>query len=91
MEVLIHVAGKQESRIVVFRQRLLVVTCGRCVQVNVDNIDRDLFGQPVKGGMYQPCDETWHEMRTAAHDIMLAAYEDDLVSSSNTSSCHLAP
>lgn len=53
----------------------------KCWQVNVDNIDRDLFGRAVKGAMYQPSDETSHDMRMAAHNLMLSAYEDNLVSS----------
>ena len=47
----------------------------------MDNIDRDLFGRAVKGAMYQPSDETSHDMRMAAHNLMLSAYEDNLVSS----------
>ncbi len=50
-------------------------------QVNVDNIDRDLFGRAVRGAMYQPSDEAAHDMRTAAHDIMHSAYQDNLVRS----------
>ncbi|KAK9909403.1 hypothetical protein WJX75_001741 [Coccomyxa subellipsoidea] len=50
----------------------------RAFEVNVDNIDRDLFGRAVKGAMYQPSDETSHDMRMAAHNLMLSAYEDNL-------------
>lgn len=62
-----------------------------CWQVNVDNIDRDLFGRAVKGAMYQPSDETSHDIRMAAHNLMLSAYEDNLVSTcpSHTGTLHL--
>ena len=49
--------------------------------MSVDNIDRDLFGRAVKGAMYQPSDETSDNMRTAAQNLMLSAYEDNLVCS----------
>ncbi|CAL8467968.1 g7506 [Coccomyxa elongata] len=50
----------------------------RAFEVNVDNIDRDLFGRAVRGAMYQPSDEAAHDMRMAAHDLMHSAYQDNL-------------
>ena len=50
------------------------------LQVNVDNIDRDLFGRNVKGAMYQPVDETLDKYKKAAYEIVWEAYVDNLVS-----------
>ena len=50
------------------------------LQVNVDNIDSDLFGRNVKGAMYQPVDETLVKYKKAAYDIVRAAYDDNVVS-----------
>lgn len=47
--------------------------------MNVDNIDRDLFGQSVRGGMYQPVDETLDKYKKAAHEIVRAIYADNVV------------
>ena len=51
------------------------------LQVNVDNIDRDLFGRNVRGAMYQPVDETLDKYKRAAYDIVRAAYDDNVVRS----------
>lgn len=50
-----------------------------CAQVNVDNIDRDLFGRNVRGAMYQPVDETLDKYKKAAHEIVRAIYADNVV------------
>ena len=49
-------------------------------QVNVDNIDRDLFGRNVRGAMYQPVDETLDKYKKAAYEIVRAVYADNVVS-----------
>ena len=48
------------------------------VQVTVDNIDADLFGTGIRGGMFQPADQTLHRVRTATHDLVRAAFADSL-------------
>jgi hypothetical protein len=50
-----------------------------CVQVNVDNIDADLFGRPVRGAMYQPADEMHDKLKKATHQIVREAYKENLV------------
>ena len=55
------------------------------LQVSVDNIDRDLFGRAVRGAMYQPSDGTLHRHRAAAHDLVRAAYADDVVRAAHSS------
>ena len=49
------------------------------IQVNVDNIDRDLFGRNVRGAMYQPVDETLDKYKNAAFDVVRAAYDANVV------------
>ena len=48
-------------------------------QVNVDNIDRDLFGRNVRGAMYQPVDETLDKYKKASYDLVRAAYAENVV------------
>ena len=48
------------------------------VQVTVDNIDADLFATGIRGGMFQPADQTLHRVRTATHDLVRAAFADSL-------------
>ena len=48
-------------------------------QVNVDNIDRELFGRNVRGAMYQPVDETLDKYKKASYDLVRAAYADNVV------------
>ena len=55
--------------------------------MNVDNIDRDLFGRNVRGAMYQPVDETLDKYKKAAYDIVRAAYDDNVVSATRTLPC----
>ncbi|KAK9817111.1 hypothetical protein WJX72_009705 [[Myrmecia] bisecta] len=45
-------------------------------EVSVDNIDADLFGKGIKGGMWQPSDESLHRLRTAMYGLLGAAYEE---------------
>ena len=52
------------------------------VQVNVDNIDRDLFGTQIRGAMYQPVDETLDKYKKAAYVIVRDAYADNVVRTS---------
>ena len=54
-------------------------------QVNVDNIDRDLFGRNVRGAMYQPVDETLDKYKKAAYDLVRAAYAENVV---RAPACH---
>jgi hypothetical protein len=45
-------------------------------EVSVDNIDADLFGRGIRGGFFQPSDQSLHELRTAMYDIMREAYAE---------------
>ena len=60
---------------------------GCSLQVNVDNIDMDLFGRNVRGAMYQPVDETLDKYKKAAFDIVRAAYDDNVVSATPATPC----
>ena len=53
--------------------------------MNVDNIDRDLFGRHVRGAMYQPVDETLDKYKKAAYDLVRAAYIENVV---RAPACH---
>ncbi|KAL4448900.1 hypothetical protein ABPG77_007617 [Micractinium sp. CCAP 211/92] len=50
----------------------------RSFEVTVDSIDADLFGNSIRGGGFQPSDESRHRMRTAVHRIMVDAYNRNL-------------
>ena len=54
------------------------------VQVTVDNIDADLFATGIRGGMFQPADQTLHRVRTATHDLVRAAFADSLARAART-------
>jgi cell division protease FtsH len=47
-------------------------------EVTVDNIDSDLFGDVIPGGGFQPSDQSWHEMRSRAAEIVKEAYKENL-------------
>ena len=49
------------------------------LQVAVDNIDADLFGRGVRGGSFQPSDNTMHAIKTQAIGMLHEAYEHNLV------------
>ena len=51
------------------------------MQVSVDNIDADLFGRGVRGGSFQPSDNTMHAIKTQAIGMLTEAYDKDLVRS----------
>lgn len=53
--------------------------CCAALQVNVDNIDRDLFGRSVRGAMYQPADRTFDKLKISAHKILHQAYAENVV------------
>ncbi|CAD7702334.1 unnamed protein product [Ostreobium quekettii] len=50
----------------------------RSFEVNVDNIDEDLFGRGLKGGMFQPSDVGQHKMLLEIHELLNEAYADCL-------------
>lgn len=50
----------------------------RSFEVTVDSIDADLFGSSIRGGAFQPSDESRHRIRVAVHDIMVKAYNHNL-------------
>ncbi|CAD7703964.1 unnamed protein product [Ostreobium quekettii] len=50
----------------------------RSFEVNVDNIDEDLFGRGLKGGMFQPSDIGQHKMLMEIHKMLREAYADCL-------------
>eukprot|EP00210_Caulerpa_lentillifera_P004339 g4138.t1 len=47
-------------------------------EVNVDNIDEDLFGQGLKGAMFQSSDTSTHKMLIKCYEIMNKAYQESL-------------
>lgn len=49
------------------------------MQVAVDNIDADLFGRGVRGGSFQPSDNTMHAIKTQAIGMLHEAYDQNLV------------
>lgn len=49
------------------------------LQVSVDNIDQDLFRTGVRGGSFQPSDDTLHAIKTKAISLLNDAYQKDLV------------
>lgn len=51
-----------------------------CLQVSVDNIDADLFGRNVRGGSFQPSDDTLHAIKSQAIGMLAEAYEKNMVS-----------
>ena len=53
----------------------------RSIEVAVDNIDEDLFGRGVAGGMFQPSDHTIFRMRSAVADLLRDCYVANLVPS----------
>ena len=50
------------------------------LQVAVDNIDEDLFRQGVRGGSFQPSDNTLHAIKSKAYSLLAEAYNKDMVS-----------
>ncbi len=48
-------------------------------QVSVDNIDADLFGRNVRGGSFQPSDDTLHAIKSRAFSLLTEAYDKDMV------------
>jgi hypothetical protein len=44
----------------------------------VDSIDADLFGTSIRGGGFQPSDESRHRTRAEVHSILIAAYNANL-------------
>lgn len=49
------------------------------LQVSVDNIDQDLFRTGVRGGSFQPSDDTLHAIKSKAIHLLTDAYQKDLV------------
>jgi len=47
-------------------------------EVAVDNIDEDLFGNTIPGGAFQPSDNSWHEIKSTAAQIVKEAYISNL-------------
>lgn len=48
-------------------------------EVNVDNIDEDLHGKGLKGGMFQPSDANFDKMLKTCYQIMNEAYQESRV------------
>ena len=44
----------------------------------MDSIDADLFGTSIRGGGFQPSDESRHRTRAEVHSILIAAYNANL-------------
>lgn len=49
------------------------------LQVAVDNIDQDLFRVGVRGGSFQPSDDTLHAIKSKAFSLLTDAYQKNLV------------
>ena len=49
------------------------------MQVSVDNIDADLFGRGVRGGSFQPSDDTMHLIKSQAIVMLHDAYDQNMV------------
>lgn len=47
-------------------------------EVSVDNIDADLFGRNVRGGSFQPSDDTLHAIKSQAIGMLAEAYEKNM-------------
>ncbi|KAL0050459.1 hypothetical protein WJX82_011563 [Trebouxia sp. C0006] len=47
-------------------------------EVSVDNIDADLFGRGVRGGSFQPSDDTLHAIKSQAITLLTEAYNKDM-------------
>ena len=45
----------------------------------MDNIDEDLFRQGVRGGSFQPSDNTLHAIKSRAYSLLAEAYNKDMV------------
>lgn len=52
---------------------------GGALQVSVDNIDADLFGRGLRGGSFQPSDDTLHAIKSQAIALLTEAYDKDMV------------
>jgi len=50
----------------------------RCFEITTDNIDEDLFGRGLEGGMFQPCDSSMHKLLTKCYELMWDAYQESL-------------
>ena len=49
------------------------------MQVSVDNIDADLFGRAMRGGSFQPSDDTMHLIKSQAIVMVHDAYDQNMV------------
>ena len=57
----------------------LILSKHAALQVSVDNIDADLFGRGVRGGSFQPSDDTLHAIKSQAIALLTEAYDKDMV------------
>ena len=57
----------------------LILSKRAALQVSVDNIDADLFGRGVRGGSFQPSDDTLHAIKSQAITLLTEAYNKDMV------------
>lgn len=57
----------------------LILSKHAALQVSVDNIDADLFGRGVRGGSFQPSDDTLHAIKSQAITLLTEAYDKDMV------------
>ena len=55
----------------------------------MDNIDADLFGRGVRGGSFQPSDETLHAIKSQAITLLTEAYDKDMVRSNTLHAINL--
>ncbi len=65
----------------------LILSKHAALQVSVDNIDADLFGRGVRGGSFQPSDDTLHAIKSQAITLLTEAYDKDMV---RTTPCMLS-